>query len=617
MPKLVKSLRGRLFVAGSLLVVVTIASATWSGMMFALLGGVIDETLRASEALLERAVTVTSGLEREDDALLLALAGQPELAARTLAAERRRVDAAYATLSETLRNADDRAIAESLADNIAAYRMHGDRLMDMAGEDDAQTHEYYHQNVNPALRRAVADGAHLREDAFRAMQETGVAARDGARRATRIVAGIAAAALLLSMLAALYLARTVLRPIRDLTESATALRHGDFEQRVPAGADDELGRLADEFNRMADSIAAFRRSNLGKVMRANDMLEATLRALPDAVIVVGPDGSVQSMNPTAKRLCSGSGEFESGTPITGLPLPANVTDNVCDALADRAATAPDVSEAFPITVDGSVRMMQPLLAPLPPLGSGPQGTLLVLHDVTDFLRLDALRADHIGVTSHELKTPLTTLRLNMLLLAEHADNLEPRQRAILATAAQGCEELSSKVERLLDLSRIEAGQLRLSMERLDLHAVIDDAVAPLRERFADEGVTLQIETGSELAMVRGDPVRLGLVIANLVGNGLKYAPRGGSVSVDVVPASASFRLTVTDTGPGVPTALRERIFEKFFRVEHLEGPKVPPVPGVGIGLYLSRQIVEAHGGTIVCEAPPDGAGARFTVELPA
>ncbi len=244
----------------------------------------------------------------------------------------------------------------------------------------------------------------------------------------------------------------------------------------------------------------------------------------------------------------------------------------------------------------------------------------VLADVTAFARLDELRGELVAVASHELKTPLTSLSMNLLLLRERADNLTARQSEILVAAVQSAEELAGIIDELLDLTRIEAGQLRLQRERVDLDVVIEQAARSLRPRFEDASIGLRIIHEASAVTVQGDAARLRIVFLNLLDNALKYTPSGGEVEVRLKSSDEKPprpRIVVTDTGPGVPVAFRERIFEKFFRVEHHQEDEAKDVRGAGIGLYLCRQIIEAHGGSIRCETGADGRGTRFVIDLPA
>jgi NtrC-family two-component system sensor histidine kinase KinB len=186
---------------------------------------------------------------------------------------------------------------------------------------------------------------------------------------------------------------------------------------------------------------------------------------------------------------------------------------------------------------------------------------------------------------------------------------------------RGCKDLGATINELLDITRVEAGQLRLEIGPVDLSAVIDNALRGLRPRFDAAQVRLRIVRDGGAAVVQGDGARLGNVVTNFLTNALKYSPRGSTVTVRTAPGPnagkgpALVQLEVTDEGPGVPAELRERVFEKFFRVEHQVGSLNRP-RGTGIGLYLCREIVKAHGGSIRCEAGANGTGTRMVVLLP-
>jgi NtrC-family two-component system sensor histidine kinase KinB len=606
------SLRTRFVVASLVILLATLVTGLWSGTLFVRLGTVVDRSLAGRQATIDLTATMATALEREDDALLLAVAGEVEHARAELAAERRAFDSAFTRLHDSL-PVDERATAAALQDDVAIYRRKGDAMLAEVGT--AQVRDRYHADVNPALRRAVAACSTLREHSFRALRDAGVHARDEAQRGTYVVAIVSLFAIGVAMFVALVLARSVLRPIRALTTSVDAMRRGDFQQRVQRGAPDELGRLTDGFNRMAESLAAFQSSNLGEVIRAKETLEATIGALPDPVIVVDPAGLIASQNPPARAILGA--EIEPGARLTVLPeLAATQARAVLDGVTPKP---PDLRDAFAVTVHGERRTFLSTAVAIP-FADGPAGAVVVLHDITEFVRVDTLRSELIAVTSHELKTPLTTLRLNLLLLGEEVGSLSSRHREILGMAVQGCEELARTIEGLLDLTRIEAGKLRLARERVDLGRIIDDVVAALAPRISQAELSVEVLRDSADACVRGDPLRLGVVISNLLTNALKYAsePRGEPVPLGCAASGGAITIRisrtdrveveVSDTGPGVPPDLRERVFEKFFRVAHVQ-PDLGTPSGAGIGLYVCRQIIEAHGGEIRCD------GSRFVIRL--
>jgi NtrC-family two-component system sensor histidine kinase KinB len=619
----VRSLRARFLLAGCLLVSATVAVGVGSAWTFARLAEVVDGTLRESQATIDLSATLAETLEREDDALLLALDGKADLARDDLRRQRLHFDAAAARLGSLLTDADERAAAAALRDDAADYRIAGDALLEAAGRAGAA--RVYHERVNPALRRAVADCARLRELNYRGMQQAGVQARNEARKATGMVAALSLIALLLSTLVAVRLARAILGPVRDLTRSVEAIRREDFSPRVAGGSATELGRLAEEFNCMAETLAEYRASSLGELLLAKATLEATLAALPDAVIVADPDGRIVSRNPLAEEVLRALGSAGAAN-VRELPLTPPALGEVEEALRGGRPTngRGDLRQALGVPLGGRPLRMLLRVAPIPEFLPRRPGAVLVLDDVTEFVRLDELRGELVAVASHELKTPLTSLQMNLLLLGERADNLTPRQREILDAALHGGEELRATIEELLDLTRIEAGQLRLLRERVEVEAILEQAVRAVRPRFEDAEVGLRVVRETPGAAVCGDAARLRIVLANLLGNALKYTPRGGEVVVRMAvlpPAVPDGRplvqAGVTDTGPGIPAEFRERVFEKFFRVEDQRAGAPQGVRGAGIGLYLCRQIVEAHGGTIRCEPGDGGRGTHVVLRIEA
>jgi NtrC-family two-component system sensor histidine kinase KinB len=443
-------------------------------------------------------------------------------------------------------------------------------------------------------------------------------------RATVIVAALPAGAFLVCVTVLLGLARSVLRPVRELTAAVEALRKGEYGRRVRAAGPAELGRLAEGFNRLAEHLAADRQSSLGELLAAKQTLEATLNALPDPVIVLDHAGDIAALNPPARAVLAAV-QHKSATTLDQLPFSAEQRQEVRAALEGRpsAPGRTEFNHALTVPVNGNRRKFLLTAAPVPEFRPRRRGAVVVLDDVTDFARLDELRTELIAVASHELKTPLTTMSMNLMLLSEWADNLTPRQREIVAAAAIGGEELRDTIDEWLDLTRIEAGQLRLERAAIKVNALAAQAVQALRPRFDDAAIALRFEDGGAEATVRGDATRLRIVLTNLLTNALKYTPRGGTVAVllssgqnAVAGTAPAVQIAVTDTGPGVPAEYRERVFEKFFRVEHERAEAPRHGKGAGVGLYLCRQIVEAHGGAIRCEAGDGGRGTRIAIQLP-
>lgn len=370
---------------------------------------------------------------------------------------------------------------------------------------------------------------------------------------------------------------------------------------------------------LENELVALRDSSRGEALRRQAALEATLAALPDAVVQVWPDGTVAAANEEAKRIFAAQ-EAPPRT-LEDLPITARAMALVRDALAGRPLPeAPvDFEQALPVVVRGRERRLLPRTTPI-----GALGAVLVLSDVTELALLDSMRVDLVAVASHEFKTPLTTMRMALMMLKERDAHLDPREQDLLATALLGVEQLAETMDEFLDLARIEAGQLRLTWDSLHVPSLLEQVVRRLRKQTQEAGVELKLECDAGTPeVVWADPARLRAVLTNLLGNAIKYTPAGGRITLrssrqNAGPGAAGMlRLAVTDTGPGIPAEFRDRIFDRFFRVELARDAAEGARTGSGIGLYLCRQIVEAHGGSIRADAGDAGLGTTIALLLPA
>jgi NtrC-family two-component system sensor histidine kinase KinB len=619
------TVRGRLsvrfVVAAGLLVCTTVTAGVWTFFALTRLSGIVTDTVRQSESVTAVTSRLAGALEREDDAVLLILAGDRR-GTEVLARERTVVDRAMSDLFEVLGPDDERELANPLRAALSAYRDASDAVGAVAFEREALVR--YHQAANPLLRRAVALSTAIRDRHFALAREAVGRARDQAAAARRAVLLITLAALAIAVAVAWHLTRTVVGPLRRLTDGANAIRRGDFAERIDASSRDELGELAVTFNQMAEDLAEFRRTNIGEVVRAKNTLEATLEALPDAVVLLDGAGEIQSMNRAALRTLASAGVHGprrlADLRIEGLDL-HSVTRAI--STGTEAVTATDLTQTIRVELDGTVQRLLPRVVPVSGLNPWQRGAILLLYEVTDLVRLDEMRSELVAVASHELQTPLTTLRMALLMLKETSDVLPDRHRELVDTSLIGVDQLAETVHEFLDLTRIEAGRLRLDLEPVQPSTVVAEALARVEGQAKAQSVTVTNHIDGVLPCLLADPLRLRAVFDNILSNALKYTPSGGSVTVDgrlmAFPDSrpAVVSISVIDTGPGIPPDFRSRVFDKFFRLEHHHADVRSGARGAGIGLYMCRQIVELHGGTIACEAGDGDSGTRITVTIPA
>jgi signal transduction histidine kinase len=236
--------------------------------------------------------------------------------------------------------------------------------------------------------------------------------------------------------------------------------------------------------------------------------------------------------------------------------------------------------------------------------------ILVLQDVTQLRQQEEMKKGVISTVSHQLKTPLTSIRMAIhLLLEEKIGTLTEKQVELLVAAREDSDRLHSILNNLLDISRIEYGKAQIEFRAVPPHSMISEAVEPFRRAAQDQGVSLTVEIPGDLPEVQADTTRINHVFGNLLSNALKYTPPGGKIILSAKADEERVKFSVSDTGRGIPSKYLPRIFEQFFRV-----PDQGAETGAGLGLAIVKEIVEAHGGTVDVESQ-EGKGATFTFTL--
>ena len=235
---------------------------------------------------------------------------------------------------------------------------------------------------------------------------------------------------------------------------------------------------------------------------------------------------------------------------------------------------------------------------------------VILQDVTRLRRFEEFKNDIVATVAHEFRTPLTSLRMAVHLCTEQvAGPLTDKQAELLDAAREDCDRLQGMVDDFLDLSRIESGRVELYPLPTEVAGLIKHALENSKTEADVKGVNLSTSLSLPSISVLADHDRIGHVFSNLIGNALRYTPNGGSITLDAAVVDSLVRFAVMDTGSGIPKEYQERIFEKFYQVPE-SGPK-----GTGLGLYIAKEIVRAHGGEIGVESEP-GKGSTFWFTLP-
>jgi signal transduction histidine kinase len=605
------SLRSRIFLTlAPLLVLLAVLGGVGAWLLFDL-GGRIGLILKENYESVVAMERLNEALERIDSSFQFALAGEEDKARDQYDQDWKKYREAQDKEEHNVTLSEEPALVKELADLTEQYRAQGDAFYRLPPGDPRRKDLYFKDGLYDTFKKIKRVSSRILEINQDNMKDESRGARETADRSLLYFGIGIGVAVVLAVALAVYTSRAILHPISAVTHSAQAIGAGNLDQVVPVLTRDELGQLADAFNVMARQLRAYRQSSYDRLLRAQRTSQATINSFPDPVLVIDPQGAVEMANPAARRLLGVKPRAEGDILLAwGAPEPLRAP--LEKALLQQEPYLPDgLGQAVVLALGGEEHFFLPRVLPIADPYGNTLGAAVLLLDVTRFRLLDQVKSDLVATVSHELKTPLTSIRLVVhLLLEEGVGPLTPKQTELLLDARDNAERLLTMINNLLDLARIEEGRVRmrrLPESPLELLRAAADAVRP---RADDKEVALAVEAADDLPPVAVDAERLGHALGNLLDNALAHTERGGRITLGANQADGAVVLSVADTGVGIPPEHLPHLFQRFSRV-----PGRPAEGGTGLGLAIVREIVTAHGGSVTCESRP-GAGATFRITLP-
>ena len=595
-------MRRRIFLGLLPLLILLVVVGGYGIALFTHLGGAVDVILRENYRSIVAAQNMKESAERMDSALLFTLAGEEDRG-RKMYDEN--LPVFERNLKAELNNITIPGEGELARKVEKLHRQYNERATAFfAIPDQAQRRKMYFEDLLPTFTE-VKDSAHKvlelnQGDMTRADRH----ARELSARSTRYMIMAIAIGLVIALYFGSRLQRSILSPIKSLTSSAHELGEGNLDQVVPVGSSDELGQLADTFNKMAGKLRSYRRVTTDEISQARQMTEVTFSAFPDPIIALDENGAITFKNPAADALMA-------GLKLDG-HLPEQVREQMQSVLRGGADYIPtSFASAICVRPNDKETFFLPRVIGIRSETGGLFGAAVILQDVTKLRLMDDVKTNLVSTVSHELKTPLTSVRMALhLLLEEQIGSLNSKQTELLLAARDDSERLLTMINDLLDLARLESGAARMMIEQKLPRELVADAIEQNTDVAERHGVRLISRSGSEkLPPVKVESQQIGHVFSNLINNAVRYSPRGEEIVLGARPENGGVRFTVADKGPGIEPQYQSRLFDKFFRV-----PGQEPA-GAGLGLSIAREIVHAHNGSIGVNSHP-GQGSEFYFILP-
>lgn len=615
------SLRSKLLLSYLIFVAALIVLGAWGAWRLREMGGVSRRIISNNYDSVVAAEEMKESLERQDSAALFALLGAHDKAIAQLREHRARFDQNFQKAANNITEVGEPAAIEAIRTDRGTYYQLFDAFIERVEaaraspapqterREELSERDEYFTRLEPQFNKLRAECEHLLQLNQRAMLAKSEAAAGVAQLwfyRTLLIASVLVAT---GLYLAFFLANRIVEPLRQLTASTSKIAGGDLNANVPVTSHDEVGVLAAEYNRMAERIRQLRSSDMGQLMIAQQTTEAAIDSLYDPVIVTDGEGQVTKLNPAAEEIF-GSEKENAGKHIGEVARDVRIAGAVAEAIeSQRPVAGEGMASVLPLGVDGSERAFRLRTTPMRDNGSRLLGAVTLLEDITHLREIDRLKSDFIATASHELRTPLTSVQMGVHLLLEGAvGELNDKQTEVLSACREECERLDKLMRDLLDLSRIEAGESQPELKTIRTREFIVGATEDLRRQVESKGLRFNVLIPVGLPDVVIDPSQIERVLANLVVNAVRYTKQG-EIRIGAEPRGNYIAVSVSDTGTGIPQEYLPHIFDKFVQVPGAA------TGGAGLGLAISRLIVEAHGGQISAQSEL-GHGSTFTFTLP-
>jgi two-component system, OmpR family, phosphate regulon sensor histidine kinase PhoR len=393
------------------------------------------------------------------------------------------------------------------------------------------------------------------------------------------------------------------KPIESATNVAIELAKGNYRARTYEDHIDETGMLSSSINILARNL-----QELMKLKESQqDRLTTLIENMGSGLILIDSRGFINLINKPYKEIFN----VEASEYLYKLYYEVIDHEEITQMVEEIFMTEQKVRKQVVIPLEIERRHFEVYGVPIIGTNNVWKGILLVFHDITELKKLEQMRKDFVANVSHELKTPITSIKGFSETLLDGAMHDKATLEAFLEIILKESDRLQVLIQELLDLSKIEQHGFRLTKGTVDLVKEANEVIEILRGKAAQKEIFLKLNQFSEEAVIQGDPDRLKQVLINLVSNAITYTPNGGSVEISLTDQGDSVSIVVKDSGIGIEKSEITRIFERFYRVDKARSRNSG---GTGLGLAIVKHIVEAHKGQIEVVSRI-GKGTTFTIKL--
>ncbi|MGZ9736751.1 ATP-binding protein [Flavobacterium sp. GNP002] len=407
------------------------------------------------------------------------------------------------------------------------------------------------------------------------------------------------------------LPNNIANPIKELTDSIKQIANKNYSQRVNFMNHNEFGDLAKSFNTMAEKLQEYNNSNLYKLSFEKKRLETLINNMHDPIIGLDNQGLILFANDEALKIIGLKSEDVMGKLVTTLAL----TNDLMKTLVIKdLSNEKQKSLPMKIFADGkeSYFEKETINITIKPTGEDQIidiGNVIILRNITVFKELDFAKTNFIATVSHELKTPISSIKLSLQLLEKaETGNINEDQKQLIESIKDDSQRLLKITGELLELSQLETGNIKLNIEKSNPYEIINYATEAVKVQAEQKQIELVIETEQNLPDIKGDSEKTAWVLINFLTNAITYSTENSKIVVKLKNENNQVVFQVIDTGKGIDSRYKTKIFDKYFQVPGSQKS------GTGLGLAISKEFIEAQNGTIGLESEL-GLGSTFYFKL--
>jgi two-component system phosphate regulon sensor histidine kinase PhoR len=407
------------------------------------------------------------------------------------------------------------------------------------------------------------------------------------------------------------IAHNLTRPLEKITRVAYQITNMNYRSRVTIRKKDEIGRLGQAINTMADSLQL----QMHRILEDESRLKSVLENMMSGVVMIDREERIVLMNRSAEDFLGFSADELLGKKFDEAKQQFEFTQLIRECIEAREHIRDEMIFYFP-----EERILEVNVSPMSQTNEEWAGVLIVLHNITAVRRLERMRSEFVANVSHELKTPIAAVKgFAETLLAGAMDDKEIAKQ-FLQIIFDESERLNRLIGDILELSKIESKRIPLHFSPVEMRSLVERSLHMMRAEALKKNITLEMQVEEDI-YIEADEDRLRQILINLLQNGISYTPEGGRVRVNVEPLHSPtdrdneyerVRLTISDSGIGIPKKDLPRIFERFYRVDKARS-RISG--GTGLGLSIVKHLVDLHKGTILVESEV-GIGTKFLIDLP-